>query len=320
MLPAIWSELARPAGLATMRAGIQLGEESKRFWTAATEDVKKMASKQFQEQVNTEQRVDTARTSLHAGLQLLFQPAAVGFITDLYFRLKPLFSSIEKYDEEGTGAYSTKLEALMDPDPRYDIIRKSLLQPARDAEHIVADAIYALNDIRHDGEAFESVAHQLLAIDAIEKTRSEDPPHGFMRAAFDTYLRCLSTEGHSYYLAYDEVLAVAEATEANVVITQQKDEQYCVIGQHFGNSESTVALLVMHGEKRGHFERLASMSEVQQRCTEREAARSAREEAERLAAEREHAEKKRKLAAEAEERKQRQRREEEEKKGRGTAS
>ena len=62
----------------------------------------------------------------------------------MYFRLKPLFSSIEKYDEEGTGPYSTKLEALMDPDTRYDILRQSLLQPARDAEHMVADAIYAV--------------------------------------------------------------------------------------------------------------------------------------------------------------------------------
>ena len=180
---------------------------------------------------------------------------------------------------------------------------------------MVADAIYALHDERRHGEAFEGIAHQLLEIDAIVKTRTEDPPHGFMRTAFDTYLRCLSTEGHSYYLAIDEVLAVAEATEANVVITRQEDEQYRVIGQHFGNNESTVALLVMHGEKRGHFERLASMSEVHQRCTEREAARSAREEAERLAAEREHAEKKRKLEAEADEREQRQRRIEEEKRG-----
>ena len=43
VLPAIWSELARPAALAAIRGGVHPSEESKRFWTAATPALKEMA-------------------------------------------------------------------------------------------------------------------------------------------------------------------------------------------------------------------------------------------------------------------------------------
>ena len=211
--------------------------------------------------------------------------------------LKPLFGSIEKFDVDGIDGYATKLNALMDPDPRYDILRRSLLQPGRDAESTVASAIYALNESRarrglHDGDAFEDVAHRLLQIDAISKTRSEDPPAGFVDDAFETYLRSLTTEGHSYYLAYDEVLAVAEAVRANVVVTRLEGGRYVVIGQHLG-CPGDVAVVVMHGVRRGHFGRLCAVRELEQRAAAVVAARQAAAAAARRRAEEEEEEERR---------------------------
>ena len=106
--------------------------------------------------------VDQARQQLHSGFRELFAPAAVCFAEALYLRLKPLFGSIEKFDTEGIADYATKLEALMDPHPDYDHLWRALLEPARDAEHVVANIIYELNETRHDGEAFEAAAHRLV--------------------------------------------------------------------------------------------------------------------------------------------------------------
>ena len=64
----------------------------------------------------------------------------------------------------------------MDPDSRFDLLRQAFLQPGRDAEAVVAGEIYSLNETRSDGVAFEALAHRLLEIGAIAKTRTEDPP------------------------------------------------------------------------------------------------------------------------------------------------
>jgi hypothetical protein len=66
---------------------------------------------------------------------------AVGFIIALHSRLKH-FGSIEKFDVEGIDGYGTKLEALMDPDARYDRLRQAFMQPGRDAEATVADDLF----------------------------------------------------------------------------------------------------------------------------------------------------------------------------------
>jgi hypothetical protein len=160
----------------------------------------------------------------------------------------------------------------MDPDARFDLLRQAFLQPGRDAEAIVAGEIYSLNETRSDGVAFEALAHRLLELDAIAKTRTEDPPDNFLNEAFETYLQTLTTEGHSYYLAYDEVLAIAEAVRANVVVTRREGERFAVVGYHLGCS-GAIAVLVMHGVRRGHYERLCTLREHEQRTADMEASR-----------------------------------------------
>ena len=86
----------------------------------------------------------------------------------------------------------------------------------------------------------------------------------FRTEAFETYLQSLTTDGHSYYLAYDEVLAVAEAVPSNVVVTRREGEGFEVVGYHLG-CPGAVAVLVMHGLRRGHYERLCTLREHEQR-------------------------------------------------------
>ena len=80
-------------------------------------------------QIAMGKEVDEARRSLYDGLRGAFAPTAV---SSVYMELKLVFGSIEKYDVEGIDGYAAKLEALMDSDPRYGNLRRSLLQPARD--------------------------------------------------------------------------------------------------------------------------------------------------------------------------------------------
>jgi hypothetical protein len=203
--------------LREVHGGGQLSDESSRFWELLAPSLRAAATDQVLKQITTDEQVDEARRRLHEGLSDVFSIEAVGFIIALHSRLKH-FGSIEKFDVEGIDGYGTKLEALMDPDARYDRLRQAFMQPGRDAEATVADEIYSLNETRRDGVAFETLAHRLLELDAIAKTRTEDPPYNFVNEAFETYLRTLTTDGHSYYLAYDEVLAVAQAVRTNVVV------------------------------------------------------------------------------------------------------
>ena len=227
-------------------------------------------------QIQTQAQVDEARSHLKNCLRDAFSPAAVCFITALYARLKPLYRSIEDFDVKAFGDYATKLETLMDPAGIYDFLRLSLVQPQRGAEEIVAREILKLNEARGDGAGFEPLAYRLFEIDAIAKTHTEDPPPKFIHEAFETYLRTLTTDGHSYYLAIDEVLAIAEASNANVVVTRQEVGCYKVVGYRFG-CPGAIAVLVMHGERRGHYGRLCTVSEAGQREADVKASRLADE-------------------------------------------
>ena len=109
------------------------------------------------------------------------------------------------------------------------------------------------------------MAHRLLELDALERTLSEDPPTGFIADAFETYLQALTTEGHRYYLSPGEILAIAEAVHANVVVTRlvsqgpEASSHYEVINSHCGEPGKEVAVIVMHGTTQGHFERLVNV-------------------------------------------------------------
>ena len=100
-----------------------------------------------------------------------------------------------------------------------------------------------------------------MEIDAVEKTHSDEPPLNFFDNAFETYLESLSTEGHRYYLPPDEVVAIAELVGSNVVVARKEGHVYRVIDYHLGCA-GPVAVTVMLGAGRGHFERLCTVSEV----------------------------------------------------------
>ena len=109
--------------------------------------------------------VDEARRSLYDGVGDFFDLDAVSYVQDLYMELKLVFGPIDTYDAEGIDGYATKLEALMDPEPRYDNLRRSLRQPARDAESTVASAIYALDEKRTRGTCATATRLKLSPID-----------------------------------------------------------------------------------------------------------------------------------------------------------
>ena len=77
----------------------------------------------------------------------------------------------------------------------------------------------------------------------------------------------------------DRVLAVAQAVRANVVVTRREGGRFAVVGYHLG-CPGAVAVLVMHGLRRGHYERLCTLREHEQRTadTEAEASRLVEEE------------------------------------------
>ena len=73
------------------------------------------------------------------------------------------------------------------------------------------------------------------------------------------YLFALGTEGHEYYLAPEELLSVAEAIHANVVITRESATHFEVDSYTVG-WPGEIAVLVLRGAQRGHFERLVPAS------------------------------------------------------------
>ena len=261
VLSAIWAELARPAAVHCLYGGDDPIREASRFWQLASPALKTGALEQVSRQHATERSVDHARGELRVLSRAAFVPAAVGFIDALYHTLKHQYSVITDFNDAGVDGYDTKLEAMMDPDARYDGLRLAMLLPMRDAAASIADHIYVLSQQRDDGGSFEDVAHKLLQIDAIEKTHSEDPPDTFIRDAFGTYLTAFSSEGHDYYLSPDEVTAVAEAAGCNVVVTRAEGRAYKVIDYHLAH-EGPIAVLVLRGLRRGHFERLCPVEEM----------------------------------------------------------
>ena len=73
------------------------------------------------------------------------------------------------------------------------------------------------------------------------------------------YLFALSTEGHEYYLAPEELLSVAEAIHANVVITRESATHFEVDSYTVG-WPGEIAVVVLRGAQRGHFEQLVPAS------------------------------------------------------------
>ena len=127
--------------------------------------------------------------------------------------------------------------------------------------------------------------------DLLRSIRPNDdgPPVGFEADTFACYLEALRTEGHDYYLSPDEVLAVAETVQANIVITRLEHGEYTVIGYNLG-CQGDIAVLVLRGQQRGHFERLCNvraLDHVQEQHNEEERLRLGKVEDARKASEEE---------------------------------
>ena len=132
----------------------------------------------------------------------------------------------------------------------------------------MAEVIYATLDsmraagheedaVSFHGVVFETIANGLLTLGELGNAEAEtDPPADFEADAFNVYLKALGTEGHDYYASPLEILAVAAAVNANVIITKQDNPRssYNVVCFHLC-CPGEVAILVQRGYKRGHFER-----------------------------------------------------------------
>ena len=122
--------------------------------------------------------------------------------------------------------HDTKLNAIRDPRPCFDALRHGFFVPQRDSCANIAQAIC---DQAGESVAFMNVAATLVGLSDMP---SGEPiaPNGFDTDAFEAYLAAMATPGHAYYLSCDELLAVAEAVRANVVIAERVDDIYRVVG------------------------------------------------------------------------------------------
>lgn len=134
------------------------------------------------------------------------------------------------------------------------------------------------------GVNFITVADGLLHVSEMGEAELEtNAPKVFVADAFDVYLTALGTEGHGYYASPLEILAVAAAADASVVIARPDPCASCydVIGSHLC-CPGEIAILVLRCARRGHFERLCTLDIVVGAETiVAEAARCRREEEER---------------------------------------
>jgi hypothetical protein len=138
--------------------------------------------------------------------------------------MKPLYGAVADFDTTPFGAHTTKLAALRDPDPTYDLLRMALFLPEATAASSVARMLLQLTDAWRDGgeETFQQVGWHLLDFDKFEK-QSQASPTNFERLSLETYFEALGTEGHSYYFSVTELLAIATAVGANVVVSQRRE-------------------------------------------------------------------------------------------------
>ena len=184
---------------------------------------------------------------------------AADFLDALFAKLVDKYGNLSKYDVDG------KLDSLLDPHTANDQLRVAFLLPSNDAALDVAEEICELvsvSDNVHHG--FLELADLLLQIAAVPRVHNDEAPDDFAAEAFPYYLQAFSTEGPNYYLSPEEVLATAEAMQVNVVITRLQE------GHHLGcNGE--IAVLVLRGADRGHFERLCNVASLKEAEIEQEA-------------------------------------------------
>ena len=260
---------------------------AKEFWSK----LPKECQKRYVAHVRKVEDAHDLNKGLQAELRTLSRRLCVleaaGFLDDLFEDLKPRYPNLEEYDTAG------KLERILEQQESNDKFRMTLFLPQNDAAGHVAARIHDL--LRGYGkgvhEEFREVATLLEKIAKVDRRHQEEAPEGFVTETFPFYLEALATQGHSYYLTPEEVLATAEAIHANVIITRKRDgeEHYHVIGHHLG-CDGEIAVLVLHGEGRGHFERLCSMAAVQKRKAEVELERKRKRDAAERERKRKHAE------------------------------
>ena len=166
-------------------------------------------------------------------------------IYEIYKRLHPLYTHLEEYGHKQTedGVHATKLEALLDPNRCYDGLRCAFFRPGPDASVNVSNCIMEVVDMKEfNADVFDlsryflrTTAEGIRSLNTFGNADVEtNPPENFEREAFDTYLFALGTEGHEYYLAPEELLSVAEAIHANVVITRESATHFEVGSYNVG--------------------------------------------------------------------------------------
>lgn len=188
-----------------------------------------------------------------------------GFLRSFCDHQKLVYSAVlVDYDGVPYGAYPSKFAALSDPAPEYDVLRETLFLPRIDAAAAIGnDLIHLAGRWEGDGDVsiFDRIGSFLFVFDEQTKHAAIEPC-GYTDDVFDTYLAALATEGHEYYMSVWELLAVAEATHTNVIVTELLDNTYDIIGKYLGG-HGNVAVVVPRGDgidrQRGHFERLCAL-------------------------------------------------------------
>ena len=173
----------------------------------------------------------------------------------------------------------TKFDALFDPRPCFNAIRQGFLEHyGRNLLVVKNEVENALSnfctDLRTDPAIVELNA---AIIDVVTRQMSEcsaTPPR-FIDDVWPHYLHALEhgDGGRSYWLSYDELLAVAIISNVKLIVVEERDDGFYYQGSTFEhclstNSEEPIIVSIRGGGKlrvESHFERLVSQTTLELR-------------------------------------------------------
>ena len=182
-----------------------------------------------------------------------------------------------------------KYAAVFDSRPCFDAIRSSLLRPTQHGARARSQAMFEIVDqLRDCPNIVRQKGEELAARLMEEDDNSPVEPINFVQLAWPAYFKAL--QDRRYYFSCEELLWLAECTDANVVVAKSQAGRFLVEGYELGHAGVSAVIYLQAGAQgrvRSHFERLCTESAVSEARANpaAEAAVAAHLDAEKAAAE-----------------------------------
>ena len=169
-----------------------------------------------------------------------------------------------------------KYAVLFNPDPAFDRLRRAFILPTEGDRERVAHILFEMAEPIAPDAKVERLAAFLL--DEQRAVVSTAAPATYLDDVWPAYLQAVATHGHRYYFSYDEILAIADAACANVIVLQRMGNVVQILDRSLGRGPCALVVIRNTGGScvRGHFERLLAKAQVQDALRAREEAATTR--------------------------------------------